>query len=126
MRIYSETKGRCWCEYIVTQMFFDNSRYFRFVEMCRKAGITVPVIPLKPVTSRESDVQCFPKRSILIFLKALVREIEKCPDQAAVRKTGIEWTIQQSKELLSADVPVLHYFTMSKPESIVEIVSKVF
>jgi methylenetetrahydrofolate reductase (NADPH) len=113
-------------EYIITQMFFDNSHYFSFVGQCRKAGITVPVIPgLKPITTR-NQLTMLPRTFNISIPAELVKEVEQCKTPESVKSAGIAWAIAQSKELLANGVPVLHYFTMSKPDSIVEIVREIF
>ncbi|MBV6647741.1 MAG: methylenetetrahydrofolate reductase [NAD(P)H] [Cyclobacteriaceae bacterium] len=113
-------------EYIVTQMFFDNSRYFEFVDKCRDAGITVPIIPgLKPLaTKRQTTV--LPSIFHVDLPEDLVNGVEKCKDNAQVREVGVEWCIQQSKELQEKGVPCLHYYTMSKSASIKKIASALF
>ncbi len=113
-------------DYIVTQLFFDNSKYFEFVDKCREAGITVPIIPgLKPlVTKRQLSI--LPQIFHVDIPDVLAIEVLKCKDNAAVRQVGIDWCIQQSKELLAAGVPVLHYYSMGKSKNIYEIASAVF
>ena len=113
-------------DYIVTQLFFDNTKYFEFVDKCREAGITVPIIPgLKPlVTKRQLSI--LPQIFHVDIPDVLAIEVLKCKDNAAVRQVGIEWCIQQSKELLAAGVPVLHYYSMGKSKNIYEIASAVF
>ncbi len=113
-------------EYIVTQMFFDNQKYFEFVEKCREADISVPIIPgLKPVSSRK---QCstLPKIFHVDIPEELAEAIEKCQTDKDVRETGIEWCIEQSKELKKAGVPCLHYYTMGNAEMTCRIAEKVF
>ena len=113
-------------EYIVTQMFFDNKKYFDFVEKCREAGITVPIIPgLKPVTSRK---QCstLPKIFHVDIPEELADAIDKCTTDKEVKETGIEWCIQQSIELKKAGVPCLHYYTMGNAEMTCKIAERVF
>ncbi len=113
-------------EYIVTQMFFDNNSYINFVEKCRKAGIKVPIIPgLKPIAAL-SHINYLSKTFSIDIPDALVREILKCKDNNQVRKVGIEWAVQQSKELIKYGVPVLHYYTMGKPDNIRKIAEQVF
>ncbi len=113
-------------EYIVTQMFFDNSKYFEFVDNCRAIGITVPIIPgLKPLATKR-QIEVLPKFFYLDFPEELSSEVMKCADNAAVKQVGIEWAIQQSKELKAAGVPVLHYYTMSKATSTAAIAKAVF
>jgi methylenetetrahydrofolate reductase (NADPH) len=113
-------------EYIVTQMFFDNKKYFEFVEKCKAAGITVPIIPgLKPLGSK-AQLNVLPKMFHIDIPELLVSEIEKCKDDKAVKELGIEWSIAQSKELKAAGVPCLHYYTMSRSEATIEIAKAVF
>jgi methylenetetrahydrofolate reductase (NADPH) len=112
--------------YIVTQMFFDNNHYYSFVERCREAGINVPIIPgLKPIATK-AQLSMLPKTFNIDIPEELVKEIEKCRDNAAVKQAGIEWTLAQSIDLKNNGVPVLHYYSMSKPENIVEIARRVF
>lgn len=113
-------------EYIVTQMFFDNKKYFEFVEKCREADINVPIIPgLKPVSSIK---QCstLPKIFHVDIPEELADAIEKCKTDKDVKETGIEWCIEQSKELKKAGVPCLHYYTMGNAEMTCRIADKVF
>jgi len=112
--------------YVVTQMFFDNKRYFEFVEAARAIGIEVPIIPgIKPIAvSRHLSI--LPQVFSLDLPDALVRDIEKCKNNVEVRQVGVEWAIQQSKELIAAGVPVLHYYSMGKSDNIKAIASKVF
>ncbi len=113
-------------EYIVTQMFFDNKKYFEFVEKCREAEITVPIIPgLKPVSTLK---QCstLPKIFHVDIPEELADAIEKCSTDKDVKETGIEWCIEQSKELKKAGVPCLHYYTMGNAEMTCRIAEKVF
>ncbi|HPF10952.1 MAG TPA: methylenetetrahydrofolate reductase [NAD(P)H] [Flavobacteriaceae bacterium] len=112
--------------YIVTQMFFDNTKYFDFVEKCRKEGITVPIIPgLKPLATRK-QLNLIPHRFNVDLPDDLIMEVLKCKDNEAVRDVGIEWCVEQSKELISKGVPVLHYYSMGKSESISAIASRIF
>lgn len=119
-------KVECGADYIVTQMFFDNSKYFAFVEKCRAAGINVPIIPgLKPLASK-TQLYVLPKMFHIDIPEALADEVDKCKDEKAVKKVGIEWAVQQSKELKAAKVPCLHYYTMSRSEATIEIAKQVF
>jgi len=112
--------------YIVTQMFFDNQKYFDFVDKCRSEGITVPIIPgLKPVTIKK-HLTLLPHRFKVDLPDDLVMAVVKCKDNKAVRQVGIEWCVQQSKELMKAGVPTLHYYTMSKASVVKAIARKVF
>lgn len=113
-------------EYVVTQMFFDNSKFFRFVEKCRKKGINVPIIPgLKPLATK-NQLSLIPHRFHVDLPDALVREVEKCKDNKEVSQVGIEWGIEQSRELIAAGVPVLHYYSMGKSDNIRKIAEAVF
>ena len=111
-------------EYVITQMFFDNRKYFDFVRRCREAGITVPIIPgLKPLsTARHLEV--LPETFSVEIPEELAREVRSHPDNA--RQIGIEWAIAQSRELMAAGVPVLHYYTMSRTTNIQKIVAALF
>ncbi len=113
-------------EYVVTQMFFDNKKYFEFVEAARAMGIDVPIIPgIKPVAVKR-HLNVLPQVFSLDLPDELVSEVEKCKDNKAVREVGIEWAIQQSKELVEAGVPVLHYYSMGKSDNIKAIAKEMF
>lgn len=113
-------------EYIVTQMFFDNSKYFSFVEECRKIGINVPIIPgLKPIKNL-THISFLPKFFHIDYPVELSSELLKCKDNKSVEQVGIEWGIQQSKELKAAGVPCIHYYTMSNSSSVKAIAKEVF
>ena len=113
-------------EYIVTQMFFDNKVYFDFVKKCREVGITIPIIPgLKPITAR-SQLQKLPLNFALEIPSDLSKAIDKCKNIDAVKKVGVEWCIAQSKELKKHNVPLIHYYTMSRSVSVLDIVKATF
>jgi methylenetetrahydrofolate reductase (NADPH) len=113
-------------EYVVTQMFFDNSKFFEFVEKCRKQGIKVPIIPgLKPIATK-SQLTVLPHRFHVDLPEGLISEVEKCKDNNEVRQVGVEWCIAQSKELITAGVPVLHYYSMGKSSNIQKIAAAIF
>ena len=114
-------------EYIVTQMFFDNSVYFDFVARCRTIGINVPVIPgIKPLVSSR-QLKSLPAAFSISIPEELKKAVEECgDDEKKVKETGMEWTINQAKELKSAHVPVLHFYTMSKTENIARIAREIF
>ena len=112
--------------YIVTQMFFDNKKYFDFVDKCRAKGITVPIIPgLKPIATKK-QLNLIPHRFHVDLPEDLIIEIVKCKDNKQVRQVGIEWCLEQSKELKKARIPVLHYYSMGKSDNIKEIASALF
>ncbi len=115
--------GAC---YVVTQMFFDNDRYFEFVDKCRLAGITKPIIPgLKPIATQK-QLNILPQRFSVDVPDALVKEVVKARTPASIREVGVEWCIEQSKELKKAGVPVLHYYSMGKSDNIRAIAKEVF
>ena len=113
-------------DYIVTQMFFDNQKYFDFVAKCRQAGITVPIIPgLKPIITKK-QLNLIPHRFHVDLPDELIMNVVKCKDNKEVRQVGIEWCIEQSKELVKVGVPILHYYSMGKSSNIYEIASRIF
>jgi methylenetetrahydrofolate reductase (NADPH) len=105
-------------EYITTQMFFNNQKYFDFVTACRNAGINVPIIPgLKPISSKK-QLNIIPKTFYVDLPSDLTNEVLKCKTDEDVEQVGVEWLIKQSKELKAAGVPVLHYYTLGKAKMI--------
>jgi methylenetetrahydrofolate reductase (NADPH) len=113
-------------DYIVTQMFFDNSKYFEYVKRCREEGITIPIIPgLKPITT-EKQTTVLPSIFHIDIPEALSEAVEKCKNSEQVKQVGIEWSIQQSKELMEFGVPCLHYYSMGKSHSVKQIASALF
>ena len=113
-------------EYITTQMFFNNQKYFEFVDACRAAGITVPIIPgLKPLTSKK-QMTVIPRTFHVDLPSEFSNEIIKCKTDLEVEKVGTDWLIHQSKELKKAGVPVLHYYTLGKPRVIYNAVKEIF
>ncbi|MBT8270710.1 MAG: methylenetetrahydrofolate reductase [NAD(P)H] [Flavobacteriaceae bacterium] len=112
--------------YIVTQMFFDNEKYFEFVEKCRASGITAPIIPgLKPIATMK-QLNLIPHRFNVDLPEELIKEVIKCTDNNQVSKVGIEWCIAQSKQLKAAGIPVLHYYSMGRSDNIKAIATEVF
>ena len=123
---YLKMKIDAGAEYIITQMFYDNRKYFDFVTRCREAGITVPIIPgLKPITTLR-DIKVLPKVFYIDIPEELEKEINKCKNNEDAFKVGIDWSIKQSRELISFGVPVLHYFSIGISENIRQIVKAVF
>lgn len=113
-------------DYVVTQMFFDNQKFFDFVELCRKNGITVPIIPgLKPITTAK-QLSVLPKIFHVDIPQELIDAVENVKSDKDVKQVGIDWCIQQSKELMAAGVPCLHYYTMGNAELTCRIAEKVF
>ena len=113
-------------DYVVTQMFFDNQKYFEFVNAAKAVGINVPIIPgIKPIAVKR-HLQLLPQVFKIDLPEELIDEVEKCKDNKAVRQVGVEYCIQQSKELLEAGVPVLHYYSMGKSDNIKAIAEAIF
>ena len=123
---YLKEKVNAGAEYIVTQMFFDNKKYFDFVAACRAAGITVPIIPgLKPVKTL-AHISFLPKFFHIDYPEELSKELMKCKSIKDAETVGIEWGIHQTKELKAAGVPCVHYYTMSNSSSVKAIASEIF
>ena len=113
-------------DYIITQMFFDNKKFFDFVAKCRAAGITIPIIPgLKPIATKK-QLNLIPHRFSIELPDDLIMAVVKAKDNDHVKQIGIEWCTQQSKELVAAGIPVLHYYSMGKAENIKAIALEVF
>ena len=113
-------------QYVVTQMFFDNSRYFSFVERCRAAGITVPIIPgIKPLTSLTQQA-LLPKTFHIDLPMELARELCRCKSNDDVKALGVEWGIQQARELKAAAVPSIHFYSMNAAASVEAIAKAVY
>jgi methylenetetrahydrofolate reductase (NADPH) len=107
-------------------MFYDNKKYFDFVDRCRAEDINVPIIPgLKPITNMDQIVS-IPKTFNVDIPAGLVKEMLKCKNNSEVRELGVEWAIQQSKELIERNVPVLHFYTMGRSDNIRKIAKAVF
>ena len=123
---YAKAKVDAGADYIVTQMFFDNQKYFDFVDLCREAGINVPIVPgLKPLTKRY-QLNSIPRHFYVDLPEDLAKEMSKAKDAAARTQVGIEWCAMQSKELKEKGVPCLHYYTMGDADTIVKIVEQVY
>ncbi|MEO5562514.1 MAG: methylenetetrahydrofolate reductase [NAD(P)H] [Chitinophagaceae bacterium] len=111
-------------DYIVTQMFFDNEKYYSFVKACRDFGINVPIIPgLKPVYSKK-QLTVLPKTFHIDLPSDLSTEILKCKNDEEVEQVGVEWLLHQSKDLKKSGVPVLHYYTLGKPHIVASVVNQ--
>ena len=112
--------------YIVTQLFYDNAKFFSFVDQCREEGIDVPIIPgIKPIESLR-HITFLPKFFNIDLPPELTDELDKCKSNDDVRKVGIDWAIKQSKELIEKGVPCIHYYTMGKSTTVKKIASEVF
>jgi methylenetetrahydrofolate reductase (NADPH) len=123
---YLKQKVDAGAEYIVTQMFFDNQAYFRFVDECRAMGIMVPIIPgIKPLTTK-SQTLILPSMFHIDIPSDLYDAVELCRSNDEAAKVGLEWCIQQCKELVAAKVPCLHFYTMGRSEATKAVASQVF
>lgn len=112
--------------YIVTQLFFDNSKFFEFVDKCRASGITVPIIPgLKPIATKK-QLSILPHRFHVDLPDELAMEVMKAKDNAEVRQIGVEWAIQQASELKKAGIPVIHFYSMGKCDNIYNVAKTIF
>ncbi len=123
---YLKEKVAAGAEYLVTQMFFDNAKYFHFVDLCREQGITVPIIPgLKPITNLK-HIAFLPKTFRVDLPDVFAAELVKCRTDAEVKQVGVEWATAQAKELLAKKVPSLHFYTMGRSEAVRAIAKQVF
>ena len=123
---FLKKKIKAGADYIVTQMFFDNQKFFEFVAKAREEGVKAPIIPgLKPLTTLK-QLNMIPHRFHVDLPEALIKEVIKCKDNKAVRQVGVKWCTEQSKELMAAKVPFLHYYTMGKSDNIKQIAEAVF
>lgn len=123
---YLKRKVEAGAEFLVTQMFFDNQHYFDFVQSCRDNGINVPIIPgIKPLSTKK-QLLVLPKIFNIDLPESLTNEVEKCQNDTQVAEIGNNWAIQQCKELMQADVPVLHFYTMGKSSQTKTICESIF
>jgi methylenetetrahydrofolate reductase (NADPH) len=123
---FLKQKVEAGADYIITQMFFDNQKYFEFVKRCREEGINCPIIPgLKPISTIK-QLSLLPHRFHVDLPQDLIQAVEACSSNAQVKEVGVEWCIAQSQELIEAGVPVLHYYTMSRSENIHKIAKAIF
>jgi len=123
---YLKKKVDLGAEYIVTQLFFDNQKYFDFVKKCREIGINVPIIPgIKPISTKK-QLTLLPQRFHIDLPSDLVNEVLNCKDNTQVRPIGVEWAIQQCKELKEFGVPCLHFYTMGNSDNIYQVAKKLF
>jgi len=119
---YLKRKIDMGADYIITQMFFDNEKYYSFVKACRDAGITVPIIPgLKPIYTRK-QLTVLPKTFHIDLPADLANEITRCKSDDEVEKVGEEWLLAQSRDLKKNGVPVLHYYTLGRPHMVANVV----
>jgi methylenetetrahydrofolate reductase (NADPH) len=123
---FLKRKEELGADYIVTQMFFDNKKYCDWVNKCREEGITIPIIPgLKPITTKK-QITVLPRIFHIDIPDELAEAVENCKNDAEAKQVGIEWCIKQSKELMDFGVPVLHYYSMGKSDTVKKIASALF
>lgn len=123
---YLKEKVENGAEYLVTQMFFDNEKYFSFVERCRKEGITVPIIPgIKPIVFR-NQLTVLPRIFRSEIPEPFAAELRKCKTDDEAKEVGVEWCIQQCKELIAHGVPSLHFYTMMASESVRRVAKEIY
>lgn len=123
---YLKEKVKQGAEYLVTQMFFDNEKYFSFVDRLRSEGITVPIIPgIKPIVFK-NQLTVLPKIFRSEIPEPFAAELRKCKDDAEAKEVGIEWSIQQCKELMAHGVPSLHFYTMMASDSVRRIAQAIY
>ena len=113
-------------EYAVTQLFYDNRKYFDFVERARQAGVTIPIIPgIKPF-KKLSQLSMIPKTFKVDLPEELTQEVLKCNTDAEAQQVGIEWCVQQCKELIAHGVPSLHFYSVGATDSIREVAKQIY
>jgi methylenetetrahydrofolate reductase (NADPH) len=123
---YLKEKVDAGADYIVTQLFFDNAKYFNFVEKCREIGIYVPIVPgIKPLSTL-NDIKLVPQIFSCDIPQAFYNELEKCKTNAEVKEVGIEWAVKQSKDLMAQNVPAIHYYTYGISDNVQRIAKAVF
>ncbi|MEO0339370.1 MAG: methylenetetrahydrofolate reductase [NAD(P)H] [Bacteroidota bacterium] len=123
---WTKKKVEAGAGYIVTQMFFDNQKFFDYVKACRAEGINVPIVPgLKPLT-KKYQLNSIPRHFFIDLPEDLAKEMLKAKNAQARKEVGIEWCAMQSKELKAAGVPCLHYYTMGDAETTTKIVEQVY
>lgn len=111
-------------DYITTQMFFDNAKYHAFVKQCRDFGITVPIIPgLKPISSKK-QLTVIPSIFHVDMPTDLANAVMNAKNDAEVEKVGEEWLLQQSRDLMAAGAPVIHYYTLGKPRMVYNVMKE--
>jgi methylenetetrahydrofolate reductase (NADPH) len=123
---YLKKKVENGADYLVTQMFFDNQKYFKFVALCRKENINVPIIPgIKPIHLK-SQLTILPKIFNSEIPSALAKELEACETDDDAKRVGIEWCIHQCKELMEHKVPSIHFYSFMASESVYQIAQAIY
>lgn len=123
---YIKKKVENGASYLVTQMFFNNEKYFNFLELCKKEGIDVPIIPgIKPIHLK-NQLTILPKIFRSEIPEALAIELKKCKDDEDAKQVGVEWCIQQCKELIEHNVPSIHYYSFMASESVYKVAKEIY
>ena len=123
---YTKMKVDNGADYLVTQMFFDNRKYFEFVDKCRAAGIDVPIIPgIKPIHLK-NQLTVLPRIFRTDIPEELEKELRKCKNDDDAKEVGVEWCIKQCKELIDAGVPSLHFYSMNAVDSVRRIAQQIY
>jgi len=123
---YAKEKVKNGADYLVTQMFFDNAKYFAFMERIRAEGITVPIIPgVKPIVLKD-QLSVLPKTFHTEIPETLAAELRKCNNDDTAKAIGVEWSIQQCKELITSGVPSIHFYTFMATESVYRIAQQIY
>lgn len=123
---YLKEKIYAGAEYVVTQLFFDNSKYISFVKKCREAGITVPIIPgIKPLTALQ-DIELVPKIFNVTIPDEYMSMLKLCRSNSDVKEAGIEWSVKQSQELIKEGVPAIHFYTYGISDNVQRIAKDIF
>lgn len=123
---YAKEKVKNGADYLVTQMFFDNAKYYEFVERMRAEGVTVPIIPgVKPIVLM-NQLTVLPKIFRSEIPEALASELRKCKTDEEAKEVGIEWCIAQCKDLMQHDVPSIHFYTLMATDSVRRIAQAIY
>ena len=123
---YLKEKVKNGADYLVTQMFFDNEKYYAFVDRCRAEGITVPIIPgIKPIVFK-NQLTVLPKIFRSDIPEPFATELRKCKTDDEAKAVGVEWCIQQCKDLIAHGVPSLHFYTMMASDSVYKVAKEVY
>ncbi|MCF0213189.1 MAG: methylenetetrahydrofolate reductase [Muribaculaceae bacterium] len=123
---YAKMKVDNGASYLVTQMFFDNSKYYAFVEAARKAGITVPIIPgIKPIVLK-SQLTVLPRIFRSDIPEPLAQELARCTTDEQVREVGVEWCTEQCRDLIANGVDALHFYTLMATESVYRVAKAIY
>lgn len=123
---YLKKKVEKGADYLITQMFFDNEKFFAFLKKCREEGITVPILPgIKPI-AKKSHLSMLPKTFKIDIPEELAAKVRECKDDEEAKQIGIEWSVKQCRELLEHGLPGIHFYTMSASDSVVKIADQIF